>query len=98
MMQVLSDFGALRDSLSKTICNPGHLKNRLQQTASRNALKSLFGLPQSNFYFLAHTNPSLMVLLFTNAIVPFERPSVRCTLLNTLVLGWDYVLEVCMYV
>ena len=32
------------------------MKNRLWQTASLNASKSLFGLPPSKFYFLAYTN------------------------------------------
>ena len=84
-----------RHSLSKMICNLGHLKNHLRQTASQ----AFLDIPKVTFTFSpTPTVPSLMVLLFTNDIVPFERPSVRCTLFNTLVLGWDYVLEVCMYV
>ena len=83
-----------RHSLSKTIRNLGRLRRRIVFDRLRllTLLQAFLDFPQVRTYVTftfspTPTFPFLMVLLFTNDVVPFERPSVRCTMPNTLVLG-----------
>ena len=84
-----------RHSLSKTSHNLRRLRQRIvfDRLHLLTLPKAFLDFPQVTFTFSpTPTIPSLIVLLFTNDIFPFECPSVHCTFPDTLVLRWGYVL------